>query len=1153
MHRVGITFLAIVFAATPALWSERQAAARIHLEHADQVEVLLRDSTYLTYVVGHVAFQTETGRIYCDSAIWHRGQYVHLRGNVLVDDQDYRMVADSAFYDLLTREAVARGSDVQLWSYEDSLYAAGTHAYFDRRRDFFFMEERPLLYLKYPDSARMVEVIADRIQYDGLTEVAEATGRVVITSQDIASESDCAIMNVAGQVLDLYGAPRARRGESVVTGDLISIVVRDDTLRTIDVIDSAHGEFTEPVDSAQTDFDRSTLKGRRIILTFENGELDRILCYGQAYSWYYPSTRGSNEFNENSVSGDTIRFTVRADALTRVDVIGGAIGTFITGKMTSDDTLEPPKADTIDYSSQYIHYDVTDSVITLVKAGHVQSGTVALDAHEIRFDTRRRVIEAYSAEIDTLREETQAADTLPGPPSLGVLPNTVPVMLRDKEEQIFGDYLEYSLDTEKGRIVQSKSSYEAGYYYGRKLFREQKHIFYVDAGRYTTCELGEPHYHFYSTSMKLIEGDKLIAKPVVFYLGRIPVLAIPYYVFPLKKGRHSGFLPFTFGRFERGERYVRNVGYYWAASEFWDWQGSLDYLEQNRTMIFNSSINVRKRYVLDGRLTGSYSRVGGYNRLQAVETRTSRWAINGRYSHTVSPSFNIAATGSFQSDKSYFTDYSSNLEERLNRDVKSQVSFAKRFGREVSLSGQFTHTVNLDRESRSDVLPSATFSLPTIWIFGNGSRDADGQLRQRWFHNFTFRYTPSLIHVSNRQTVDVTETVGFDTTMIEDTTFVGDSILVDTSFVVSEIVDSSSYRSRRKYLKINHNPRIGLPTLTLARYFRFTPSVNYSETWIKVFETDQSGDELIDASKLYRTYSFSSSLAFKTAVYGTVYPNLFGVSGLRHVFEPSLTYSYAPEIDKHPDVRRFVGGGAGSRKTSVLGVSVRQIFQAKLRKGEIERNLELLSVTSGFTYNFEADTLPYSDLSTSFQTSTIPGVRISGGMSHTFYDPHTGELRFWSPFLEGFKFDVAFSLNGKRFFFDDDVEPIPRGAPTVSDVGQSAQPSAPQGWRLSVTYGYSESGRGTSFSKSSLVRFNLSFNLTPSTSVNYAQQYDIVGAKTVSSQVRIERSIHCWTGSLWWVPTGSNRGFGFRLNVTALPEVKVDQNFDTFDSGLLQR
>jgi len=128
---------------------------------------------------------------------------------------------------------VARGSNVELWSYNDSLYAVGTHAFFDNERDYFYMEERPLLYLNYPDSTRMVEVIADLIEYEEPLKKAEASGSVIITSQDISSFSDCAIMKIADNTLDLFGSPRAKRGYSEISGELISIFFEEGVLSKI--------------------------------------------------------------------------------------------------------------------------------------------------------------------------------------------------------------------------------------------------------------------------------------------------------------------------------------------------------------------------------------------------------------------------------------------------------------------------------------------------------------------------------------------------------------------------------------------------------------------------------------------------------------------------------------------------------------------------------------------------------------------------------------------------------------------------------------------------------------------------------------------------------------------------------------------------------
>ncbi len=1160
-----------------------QRSQKLILNHTDELEVVFEEGRYKTYVNGNVEFQTETGRIFCDSAVFVRNNFANLRGNVFIDDQEYMLRADSVFYDLLKEQAVARGRNVQLWSYDDSLYGAGTHAFYDRTNENFYMENRPTIYLGYPDSVSMVEIIADFVEYRKETEQAEAIGDVIITSEDLAARSRCAVMNLKTNVLDLYDAPSAQRARSTIEGGFISLVFGEEQLERILVIDSAYGEFIEPVDTTATEFDRSILAGERLTMYFTEGELSQVKAVSQAYSWYYPSQRGTTEFHENEVSGDTIRFAVKEQSLQRVTVIGGARGTYVTGKVPygwspedsvevpTADTLIPlvetpadtaaveadttmgenaprPRLDTINYRAHYIEYSLVDSIISLRARAEVGSGTMGLRAHDVEFDTQRRTVEAFSAEInpDSLDVDYyNLADRLQ--------PATIPVTLKDGSDELYGDYLEYSIDTEKGRIITSKSEFEQGYYYGNKLFREKKDVYYVEDGYYTTCDAEEPHFHFHSKRMKLIENNKLIARPVVFSIGRIPLLALPYYVFPLKKGRHSGILEFRFGRFERGERYLENLGYYWAASEYWDWRGWVDYHEQRRTLTFGSRVNFVKRYILNGYLDLEYRRQTNYNRFVGRESTPNSYKINAQYDHKFTPSFEVRSFASYQSTANYETDFSNNLSERLNRELLSRASFSKRFGEQISLSGSVEHRENLDLETRTNQLPTASLSLPSIYPFGSSSTNEDGDKVSRWYNQFILRYNPSLQNFSSRATkTDTVLTVLADTTIIVDT-LANDA---DTTIQIIE-ADTLRSRTRRHWAKIEHNPSISLPSIRLQPYITISPRISYRETWFKIWETDQSRAAGIDASETYRTYSYNAGAEASTKLYGTIYPNFAGVIGVRHVFEPRVGYSWSPEIQRHPSIRAFAGGGAASSKSQRLTFRFNQLFQAKVGNEEAARNLDLLSINSNFSYDLEQDERPLSDMRTNFSTSTIPRINLNGSMTHTFYSPIDGHEDFISPWLTDINFDVTFSIAGSKFLFSDATREIPRGVDSANQLDER-QPtrtgrSGNTGWNLSVKYSFSESNRHTNYQKSSFVSTTLSFSLTPSTSVTYSQHYDIGRNLTTYSSVSIRRNLHCWEGSIFWVPNGANRGFGFRLNVIDIPSIKLDSNHDSFLSSDLVR
>jgi lipopolysaccharide assembly outer membrane protein LptD (OstA) len=1135
MRKHRFTYLSLVFALLLAASVQGQKSRKLDLLYADETEFIFSRLQDTTYVTGSVVFETESGLIYCDSAMWAKGKLVTLWGNVIIDDREYRLAADSVRYDLLTGRAVARGSYVELWSRPDSLFAVGTHAFYDRDRRYFYMQQRPTVYLNYPDSSRMIEVIADFVEYDAAREIAEAEGTVVINSDEFNSTSGCAIMHPRKNTLDLFDQPSIRRKKSEIKGRFITVQSDAESIKRVDVIDSARAEFTEPTNPLETDFDRSILTGRRILMDFAAGDLRTVTCYNQAYSWYNPAPVHEEEQIENSVSGDTIRFHVSNEQLRDVEVMGGAIGSYLSSTRTQQDSVTKVTTDTVNYQADHITYSLRDSLITLRSRAKCESETVSLEAYQVQLDTKKRLIEAFSA---SLSADSAVADN----PFVDRLqPNDVPVVLKDREQQLLGDYLEYSLDTEKGRIVTSKSDYETGYFYGEELHRQHEDIFYLQEGRYTTCNAAEPHFHFSSTNLKLIEGKRLIARPVVLNIGRLPILAIPFYVFPLEKGRHSGLLPFSLGNVERGERYIRNVGYYWAPSQYWDWQGALDYYDDRDRLNLYSKLTYKKRYAFDGSISGNWGRERDFNNFTVQESRKSRWTLKATHNHELSPSFKFSATGDIRSDKSYYNDYSTDLEERLNRVVRSQVNFTKRFGKSVSLSGTLSHDDQLDKEARTDRLPSLGLTLPAIRPFGSGGVDEQGNAKRSWYNELIITYRPRIENFSSRVTKDSMGVTVYDS--------------LNTDSIIYQ--DTVSYRSRKEYTRADHSVSVSFP-LTVAKYFVLNPSFQYQENWIRIHPTDQSDALNIDASTDYRTYRYDMGASFSTKLYGTIHPNLFGLAGFRQVISPQVSYRLAPKSDRHPLESSYAGAGArSSAKSQSINLSLNHVYQAKVRSGEAEKNFELVSITHGVNYDYEDTGRRWSNLGTNIRSNLLKNVRLDAEMSHSLYKSPTdtsNELDFWNPHLLSFRLDAAISLKGKTFLFDE----ISRRGPIRQD---SLPPSGPapeqdfmaKGWDMSLTYSFNESGKWSGiYRKSSSLRMSLKFNLTPTTEVSYSQYYDIAKQKTVANQVSIVKTIHCWTGTFHWVPTGSMRGWGFMLYVTALPAVKIDNSQSTLNSSYFQ-
>ena len=1050
------------------------------LEHSDIFEIVRGEKQDTIYIRGSAVFRHGDGRLWADTAIWIKGETLILKGHVRVRDTLYQLYADRVDYNIVHKFTNAYGEEVILISEPDSLKAVGTNAYFSRDSSLFRMKERPHLYLNYPDTARLIHIEADDITFESKNKIGYADGNVDIFQEETEANSERAILYVNDNIVLLLGEPSARRRDTDISGDTLIFFSDNKYLRCLYAQGNAVGNFNEPSRGDSTVNDVSELKAEIIEFNFDAGSLENITAARQAYSFYKPGTIDSSDLEKNYVSGDSINLFLTEEQLSSIEVIGGAEGKYLMGGFKTTDSGEFYYEDTIYYESDSIRYFPDDSTISLVYNAAVSDKKVSLTAARIDYNTAHQLVTAYddSTFIDTLMVY-------------------VPVILKDVNEEIIGSYLEYSIRTEKGMIRQSRSEYQEAYYRGQELFREKKNVFYVENGMMTSCDREEPHWHFRASRMKVIQGDRAIARPVVFYIEKIPLLIVPYYVFPLKSGRHSGFLQFRIGNFERGGRFIKNVGYYWAASEYWDLLGSFDYTE-GYGITYNGAFKYNLRYHFSGSVSGSFINEsyydGNYN-----EVKGERWNISFNHSQTFSPTFSMKASGQFISDKSYYTDYSTDLEDRLNRSIKSQVSFSKKLG-SSSLSAQFVHTDYIDKESRTDLMPTASFTLPSRQLFGSGSKGADGKTPKKWYHGIYAGYSTQLRNYSQRTT------------------------------------DTLGVRSRREYMTINHSSSMSAP-FKLMTHLKVNPSFRYTETWYEIFETDQSLEEGIDAGTTYRRYAYSMSASASTDLYGMVSPNVLGLEALRHVVTPSVSFSWAPEFTKHDNIKSYTGVGSGGSKQRTMSVSLRQLLQAKVKSGEESKKLDLLTINSSFSYNFEATGKKFSSLSTTAQTSLLKNLKVSASMVHDLYAPGTEEIRWWSPYLTSFSVSTTFNTKGLIGAYE-----MPEEESSMFPAKPLSGGSASRGWSLSLTHYYRESGRGSAFSKIHTVNFNINVALTPNLNITYRQYYDFVNDKTITRSIQVEKKLHCWEGRFSWTIDGSNTGYQFRINVTAIPDIKFEKS-----------
>ena len=117
------------------------------------------------------------------------------------------------------------------------------------------------------------------------------------------------------------------------------------------------------------------------------------------------------------------------------------------------------------------------------------------------------------------------------------------------------------LNSKHGVIQKGRTTLHDTFFHGDEIYRDEPNIFHVNNSKYTSCDLDHPHYYLSSNEMKMIPGDRIIARPLWLYIHDIPIIGIPLAVFPSKGGgRRSGWIMPSFGTSASRGTYFRHLG-----------------------------------------------------------------------------------------------------------------------------------------------------------------------------------------------------------------------------------------------------------------------------------------------------------------------------------------------------------------------------------------------------------------------------------------------------------------------------------------------------------------------------------------------------------------------------------------------------------------
>ncbi len=1064
---------------------ERRVVFPRGMQALDSLTMVIADSgsysldTEVLDVGGNV-FYTEAGRtIAADRAIYDRkSEFIEAMGSVVIVDSDYgaTLRAEHVTYDRPAGYGVAVGRPV--------LEITG-RAREDGEEDGAGADSSEAA----PGSDEPVIVRSDSMEVFADAHRAVAVGDVKIIRGSVEGSGGRAIFLDDEDKTILTGDPLIVDGESSLSGETITMFSENNRISRLEAAGSAKSIYH--TEGGET----SELTGDRVDFSFEEGQLHRMFVDGSAAGIFYPpgaDTAAASSRNE--VSGQTITITFADREAESAVVTGGVSGTY---RIQGDVSEEPVK-----YECRTLEYRVTSAVMVLDGDAKVQYGNTRLHSPLIEYDSNSYILFAPSEPV-----------------------------LWEGDDKITGSSLAYNLKTRRGSISAGGTDYEKGHYTGKLVRKVGERELNVSRGTYTTCEnVDDPHYSFTSSKMKVYVDDKVIVKPVVLRIRGMPVLWLPFYMFPIKQGRHSGILMprVEFGFSDTRGRFVRNIGYYYAPNDYMDFSLWGDYYEKDRWLVHLDS-RYKLRYVLGGAFDASLT--------QELDTDNRRWDLEGSHTQEIGDGGRLVVRADFVSDQSYRTDTSEDLEKSLRRILESSLSYTQRWDKS-SLSLALDRKENLDTGEITQKLPVFNYLLNRRTLID--AAPGEGRVHKGTYisGNLNFSSTSSETPLAKderqqaRLTADITSNLSFAG---------GNHLLKNSSVISTDRRPGDDWCGECGPAMRAHSAFDNRTDFTFRlnpwASFNINPSAVASLT---LYDEDTAGERL--PAKLMYWYSLTSNITF----YRTYFTNVGALKALRHVFLPSISYTHRPDFTRYSGRFYSIPGVSGSVSESMLmSIQIENRLQAKLESGgNVQKLNNFLTLTTSTTADFL-----YKDKGRDTPLSTIQN-------SLRFYPP--GGVRFDINFTndpKDFSFETLnlttrFGYTGKTGLLPGFANPVGQDYEGLADLTgmtptyEFHEPTA-NPWNISIIYRLNrtfETGTQTQW-----LELQTGFNLSRNWRIDYSSRYDVGNREIAYQEFSIYRDLHCWQARFVRRFQSGRWEYYFRINIKAHPDLYAERGLRSLD------
>ena len=783
-----------------------------------------------------------------------------------------------------------------------------------------------------------------------------------------------------------------------------------------------------------------------------------------------------------------------------------------------------------------VFYSCTDSIVANLKTNKI---SIYGDA-KVEYDGI--VMTADLIELDTDKNEVYAVYTIDEEVNRVGIPK-----FEEGAQSFTAASIRYNFESEKGFIEELKTRQEEMYLQMGVAKRQKNEEIHFTEGKFTTCELDDPHFHFQLSKAVMVPNERIATGPVNLWVKGIPTpLGLPFSVIPTKdKEAENGFI---FPMFTPVSQYgfgFQDLGYYFPIKKSDQIQTTVyASLYSRGTFELKNQTDYRKRYKFRGNLNLEYSSFRQPFPQDSV--RLTKYAI--QWSHTqeakANPYWRFNSSVNFISDNNSKTNIDPLNQQYFQNNFNSDINLIRSFpGKPVTIGLKAGLIQNSQSNNIDANLPTLNVNVNRFFPFKGLRKNTIGQ--ERFYEEIGITYA---LEATNR-------------------TIFKDTLLRDDRY---DLIQDQIQNGIKHNITMNYPLQLFNKTMTLNTTASYNLRMNF-QSIEKRF--DATTNKIVNDS--LSGLGFSHDAAFQTELSTNLYAyyNFVGNSGMkmRHIITPRISFRFQPDISSFirdtlgPTNQPVYYSPYGSslyreslgRDIGLINYSLNNTFELKHRNRNdtVAEEFTKTRIIDAFTingnYDIFKDSMRFSNINLALRIAPIKGLSIVSTASISpyawngdgnSYDQYAFKTGQGLGRLTNANISTTYTFTAK-----ESRDEINKTQEKMGDYwGADFQYYAMNPheiinfdipWKINLTHTFFVSLNDTD----SEVRFNENHNIIVSGDVSFTERwklgmnssYDLQNKNLTQSRLTLTRDMHCWQLAFFWTPIGGQQSFLVRFNATS--------------------